>query len=119
MLQRAIDAATVWQSWTLLVFFVDITRCCGSAADTWQDLKLPDEHIPYFFKNNIHLRTLCEIDPNCPHKVRYPHIPVLSNFYRLVIRAGVNSGVNLDLENKLLEIEALACCTHNVIYFVV
>ena len=74
MLQRAVDGVTVWHSWTLLVFFVDIIRCCGSAADTWQNLKLPDEHIPYFFNNNNHLKTMCEIDPNCPHKVRYPHI---------------------------------------------
>lgn len=35
----------------------------------WSELKLPQEHIPFFFKNNQDLQILCENDETCSLKV--------------------------------------------------
>lgn len=68
MSHLSINCATLWQSVTLILFFVNILCTSGSTADIWQTLNLPDEHIPYFFKNNEDVKSLCEKDPNCPYK---------------------------------------------------
>ena len=35
----------------------------------WASLKLPEEHIPYFFTNNPDIRDVCDKDATCPYKV--------------------------------------------------
>ena len=67
----SIISATLWQSVTLVLFLVNITCTHGGAANIWQTLKLPEEHIPYFFNNNEDVKLLCEKDSKCPYKVGY------------------------------------------------
>ncbi|ELU12341.1 hypothetical protein CAPTEDRAFT_168806 [Capitella teleta] len=50
--------------WILLASLLPL-----SLADVWNNLRLPTEHIPYFFYNNIILRNECKNDPTCPYKV--------------------------------------------------
>ena len=69
MSRWSINRATLWQSVTLVLFLVTCTH--GGKANIWQTLKLPDEHIPYFFNNNKDVKSLCEKDSKCPYKVRY------------------------------------------------
>ncbi|XP_014780252.1 EGF domain-specific O-linked N-acetylglucosamine transferase isoform X1 [Octopus bimaculoides] len=38
------------------------------AEDLWQDLVLHEEHVPYFFYNNLHLKEKCKTDNKCPYK---------------------------------------------------
>ncbi|XP_078062578.1 EGF domain-specific O-linked N-acetylglucosamine transferase-like, partial [Mustelus asterias] len=34
----------------------------------YNNIRLPDEHIPYFLHNNMHIATSCKKDPACPFK---------------------------------------------------
>ncbi|KAK2194258.1 hypothetical protein NP493_1g07044 [Ridgeia piscesae] len=68
MSRWSINSATLWQSVTLVLFLVNITCTHGGKANIWQTLKLPDEHIPYFFNNNKDVKSLCEKDSKCPYK---------------------------------------------------
>ena len=74
MSRWSINSANLWQSVTLVLFLVNITCTHGGAANIWQSLKLPDEHIPYFFNNNKDMKSLCAKDSKCPYKVRYLRI---------------------------------------------
>lgn len=38
----------------------------------YENINLPEEHIPYFLHNNQHFATSCKQDPHCPYKVRTP-----------------------------------------------
>ena len=40
-----------------------------SSVQSWLDLNLPREHVPYFFTNNPHIRSWCLEDSACPYKV--------------------------------------------------
>ncbi|XP_071083441.1 EGF domain-specific O-linked N-acetylglucosamine transferase-like [Haliotis cracherodii] len=39
----------------------------GGATD-WGDLRLPPEHVPYFFGNNPHMKQRCQDEDTCPYK---------------------------------------------------
>ena len=47
----------------LLVF-----TAAASSFD-WERLRLPLEHIPYYFNNNPQLKDICAEDSTCPYKV--------------------------------------------------
>ena len=55
--------------------FTDLTiavvtiMCCWQQVELLEDLKLPEEHVPYYFTNNKPIRKLCEQDELCPYKV--------------------------------------------------
>lgn len=51
-----------------LLYLLQFTQCTAD-SDLWTRLRLPDEHIPYYFYNNKHIRGLCSRDPDCPYKV--------------------------------------------------
>ncbi|XP_071081887.1 EGF domain-specific O-linked N-acetylglucosamine transferase-like [Haliotis cracherodii] len=50
-----------------LVVFSLVLVTVGGAAD-WGDLRLPPEHVPYFFRNNPHIKQRCQDDEACPYK---------------------------------------------------
>ncbi|XP_067684976.1 EGF domain-specific O-linked N-acetylglucosamine transferase-like isoform X1 [Haliotis asinina] len=50
----------------LVVTFALIVTVEG--ASDWGDLRLPLEHVPYFFRNNPHLEQRCKDDDTCPYK---------------------------------------------------
>ncbi|XP_060095493.1 EGF domain-specific O-linked N-acetylglucosamine transferase isoform X1 [Heteronotia binoei] len=35
---------------------------------SYENINLPEEHIPYFLYNNQHIATVCKQDPHCPYK---------------------------------------------------
>ncbi|XP_041350090.1 EGF domain-specific O-linked N-acetylglucosamine transferase-like [Gigantopelta aegis] len=49
----------------VLVVTFDISVDC---VRSWLDLNIPQEHVPYFFTNNPHLRRQCLADSSCPYK---------------------------------------------------
>lgn len=51
----------------LLMVVVVVPLLDGSYQ--WSSLNLPEEHIPYFFRNNPDIKQKCEQDSYCPHKV--------------------------------------------------
>nr|XP_056715270.1 EGF domain-specific O-linked N-acetylglucosamine transferase isoform X3 [Euleptes europaea] len=36
---------------------------------SYENINLPEEHIPYFLYNNQHIATVCKRDPHCPYKI--------------------------------------------------
>ncbi|XP_067684503.1 EGF domain-specific O-linked N-acetylglucosamine transferase-like [Haliotis asinina] len=40
----------------------------AEGATDWGDLRLPLEHVPYFFRNNPHLEQRCKDEDTCPYK---------------------------------------------------
>jgi hypothetical protein len=67
----------------MLVWLLSVLVVGSTAAYDWDSLKLPDEHIPYYFTNNPSLRELCETEPNCPYKVS--HFLAWNYYYYLVV----------------------------------
>lgn len=50
----------------LLFTFLVVIGCHGYP---WAEINLPLQHMPFFFKNNPHVKELCERDHLCPYKV--------------------------------------------------
>ena len=41
----------------------------AASSFDWERLRLPLEHIPYYFNNNPQLKDICAEDSTCPYKV--------------------------------------------------
>ncbi|KAK2498384.1 hypothetical protein MC885_006250 [Smutsia gigantea] len=40
----------------------------GEPLFNYTSIRLPEEHVPFFFHNNRHIATVCEKDSRCPYK---------------------------------------------------
>ena len=60
----------------MLVLMSSIVFFNFIASFEWEELRLPTEHIPYYFTNNPHLKHLCASDDSCPYKVSGTYLPV-------------------------------------------
>ena len=49
----------------LIILVVEYVTCFS-----WESLNIPDEHVPYFFTNNVNIKNECEKEENCSYKVR-------------------------------------------------
>lgn len=47
----------------LIILVVESVTCFS-----WESLNIPDEHVPYFFTNNVNIKKECEKEENCPYK---------------------------------------------------
>lgn len=52
--------------------FADASNIPELPLFNYENINLPEEHIPYFLYNNQHIATACKQDPHCPYKVRTP-----------------------------------------------
>lgn len=41
----------------------------GGPLFNYASIRLPEEHVPFFFHNNRHIARVCEKDSQCPYKV--------------------------------------------------
>ena len=53
---------------SLLLFLFLILTKTKNAFNIWDDLNLPDKHIPYYFYRNQNIKQLCFNDSSCPYK---------------------------------------------------
>ncbi|XP_013380466.1 EGF domain-specific O-linked N-acetylglucosamine transferase isoform X2 [Lingula anatina] len=52
----------------VVMTIVSRTTVSQTTKDTWSWLNLPEEHIPYYFRNNPKLGEQCSKDEGCPYK---------------------------------------------------
>lgn len=57
----------IWWQWTTEILLLFGFGLCLT-KNAWNDLNLPEEHLPYFFTNNPDLKQRCLNDSKCPYK---------------------------------------------------
>ena len=57
--------------WGLAELFPLLVVLCVNVADCfdWENLDLPEDHLPFYFNNNPSVKQRCEQDNTCPFKV--------------------------------------------------